>query len=173
MGSEMCIRDSSYTLSNLTEGLAIFLSAEASDGCRVSQYVYVQLNDWGVEAQIVPQWDYQVCVGGNVSFSASDEYTDVTWFLENTGETLNGNDVTISDIQDYLTVQISASKGDGCNYMQYVYIYPNFDSFYDDNMVPASIISDRKCHIVELNTCLLYTSPSPRDLSTSRMPSSA
>ena len=25
----------------------------------------------------------------------------------------------------------------------------------------------------ELNTCLLYTSPSPRDLSTSRMPSSA
>ena len=24
-----------------------------------------------------------------------------------------------------------------------------------------------------LNTCLLYTSPSPRDLSTSRMPSSA
>ena len=26
---------------------------------------------------------------------------------------------------------------------------------------------------VQLNTCLLYTSPSPRDLSTSRMPSSA
>ena len=25
----------------------------------------------------------------------------------------------------------------------------------------------------DLNTCLLYTSPSPRDLSTSRMPSSA
>ena len=27
--------------------------------------------------------------------------------------------------------------------------------------------------LVETNTCLLYTSPSPRDLSTSRMPSSA
>ena len=26
---------------------------------------------------------------------------------------------------------------------------------------------------IELNICLLYTSPSPRDLSTSRMPSSA
>ena len=26
---------------------------------------------------------------------------------------------------------------------------------------------------IEINTCLLYTSPSPRDLSTSRMPSSA
>ena len=32
------------------------------------------------------------------------------------------------------------------------------------------------CHLVELGipySCLLYTSPSPRDLSTSRMPSSA
>ena len=27
--------------------------------------------------------------------------------------------------------------------------------------------------IARINTCLLYTSPSPRDLSTSRMPSSA
>ena len=29
------------------------------------------------------------------------------------------------------------------------------------------------CEIVETGACLLYTSPSPRDLSTSRMPSSA
>ena len=28
-------------------------------------------------------------------------------------------------------------------------------------------------HVIPLYTCLLYTSPSPRDLSTSRMPSSA
>ena len=28
-------------------------------------------------------------------------------------------------------------------------------------------------HLETLNSCLLYTSPSPRDLSTSRMPSSA
>ena len=28
-------------------------------------------------------------------------------------------------------------------------------------------------HAVEMGHCLLYTSPSPRDLSTSRMPSSA
>ena len=30
-----------------------------------------------------------------------------------------------------------------------------------------------KANINSLNDCLLYTSPSPRDLSTSRMPSSA
>ena len=29
------------------------------------------------------------------------------------------------------------------------------------------------CRCIEYATCLLYTSPSPRDLSTSRMPSSA
>ena len=34
---------------------------------------------------------------------------------------------------------------------------------------PAQI----KDQLVEIPTCLLYTSPSPRDLSTSRMPSSA
>ena len=34
-------------------------------------------------------------------------------------------------------------------------------------------ISRRFIHLVNTNTCLLYTSPSPRDLSTSRMPSSA
>ena len=32
----------------------------------------------------------------------------------------------------------------------------------------AGVVSEQKSHI-----CLLYTSPSPRDLSTSRMPSSA
>ena len=32
---------------------------------------------------------------------------------------------------------------------------------------------DSYAHQELLNTCLLYTSPSPRDLSTSRMPSSA
>ena len=35
----------------------------------------------------------------------------------------------------------------------------------------AMIIST--CNRMEVYTCLLYTSPSPRDLSTSRMPSSA
>ena len=33
--------------------------------------------------------------------------------------------------------------------------------------------ADSKSHVAHMSTCLLYTSPSPRDLSTSRMPSSA
>ena len=35
------------------------------------------------------------------------------------------------------------------------------------------IVPSTLCNLDEVNTCLLYTSPSPRDLSTSRMPSSA
>ena len=45
---------------------------------------------------------------------------------------------------------------------------------------PALLVSQdlrrdlfRRLQTVELGACLLYTSPSPRDLSTSRMPSSA
>ena len=34
-------------------------------------------------------------------------------------------------------------------------------------------VKDPNENILEIKTCLLYTSPSPRDLSTSRMPSSA
>ena len=33
------------------------------------------------------------------------------------------------------------------------------------------LVTTKKCHLRSI--CLLYTSPSPRDLSTSRMPSSA
>ena len=39
-----------------------------------------------------------------------------------------------------------------------------FQSFIDQGEIPNLLLS---------GTCLLYTSPSPRDLSTSRMPSSA
>ena len=38
--------------------------------------------------------------------------------------------------------------------------------------VELIIVNDGK-QTLEVDTCLLYTSPSPRDLSTSRMPSSA
>ena len=43
-----------------------------------------------------------------------------------------------------------------------------------DNEFSYNVVQDRGVTIVSIRgTCLLYTSPSPRDLSTSRMPSSA
>ena len=38
---------------------------------------------------------------------------------------------------------------------------------------PALVLAHNKTLAAQLCNCLLYTSPSPRDLSTSRMPSSA
>ena len=43
----------------------------------------------------------------------------------------------------------------------------------NENLPEGVIEADRLEEIVEMISCLLYTSPSPRDLSTSRMPSSA
>ena len=43
----------------------------------------------------------------------------------------------------------------------------------EDGVSDASEISDDEQSTATLDPCLLYTSPSPRDLSTSRMPSSA
>ena len=47
--------------------------------------------------------------------------------------------------------------------------YKNFSMFLKE----GSMDPDYKKDIVELNSCLLYTSPSPRDQRGSRMPSSA
>ena len=45
----------------------------------------------------------------------------------------------------------------------------------DLEIVAVNDLTDNKtlAHLLKYDTCLLYTSPSPRDLSTSRMPSSA
>ena len=54
--------------------------------------------------------------------------------------------------------------------------YWGYDS--DNNLIPKqlndeAILDEDGNETGEVQTCLLYTSPSPRDLSTSRMPSSA
>ena len=51
-----------------------------------------------------------------------------------------------------------------------VYIPPHVDSFLLTSETSASAII---AHHQKVNTCLLYTSPSPRDRQKSRMPSSA
>ena len=43
----------------------------------------------------------------------------------------------------------------------------------DSQKIRHTLLSLAEAKIMEVKTCLLYTSPSPRDLSTSRMPSSA
>ena len=47
------------------------------------------------------------------------------------------------------------------------------ESMIDENISLESMSRATFERILQINLCLLYTSPSPRDLSTSRMPSSA
>ena len=52
-----------------------------------------------------------------------------------------------------------------------------FQVLVESGLLPGALIQNHTqrfiCKTVPLRVCLLYTSPSPRDLSTSRMPSSA
>ena len=62
----------------------------------------------------------------------------------------------------------SEEQMEGCDVLQAEVVHVASDYAYEDD--------DRRCKSVvcaESGDCLLYTSPSPRDLSTSRMPSSA
>ena len=48
-----------------------------------------------------------------------------------------------------------------------------FDMNVNAGEQAASELGNKHCHFIQLNVCLLYTSPSPRDGLLSRMPSSA
>ena len=70
----------------------------------------------------------------------------------------------INSRNDFIMTGIHDPNYDGQEYK----IYKDLTKIEEDIVVefsPASVINK--------NICLLYTSPSPRDLSTSRMPSSA
>ena len=54
------------------------------------------------------------------------------------------------------------------HYYKKVEKHPNFAQYDEDRI---NLLRDKMAY--QLIPCLLYTSPSPRDLSTSRMPSSA
>ena len=83
--------------------------------------------------------------------------------------------------------QLFASKNiDSCFTKQNPHEADYFFVLEDDNYVLPDFITNNialcvqhqvnilfRNQLVEFNSCLLYTSPSPRDLSTSRMPSSA
>ena len=56
---------------------------------------------------------------------------------------------------------------------QYFVLQANEEGIYEVVFGPDPDLEDAQRKADELNGCLLYTSPSPRDRSISRMPSSA
>ena len=59
----------------------------------------------------------------------------------------------------------------GVGFGYYAYFDPSRMDHLLDNRIFSLLVQNT--YTIMDNTCLLYTSPSPRDLSTSRMPSSA
>ena len=59
----------------------------------------------------------------------------------------------------------------GVGFGYYAYFDPTRMDHLLDNRIFSLLVQNT--YTIMDNTCLLYTSPSPRDLSTSRMPSSA
>ena len=82
---------------------------------------------------------------------------------------LNSNPMTFSDLYSKSKIRMKKSF---LNYLHFCVEY----KFIEKERVGSNVIytiTDKGRVMLELFTCLLYTSPSPRDLSTSRMPSSA
>eukprot|EP00831_Metopus_contortus_P078687 TRINITY_DN7662_c0_g1_i13.p1 TRINITY_DN7662_c0_g1~~TRINITY_DN7662_c0_g1_i13.p1 ORF type:complete len:124 (-),score=4.34 TRINITY_DN7662_c0_g1_i13:40-411(-) len=80
--------------------------------------------------------------------------------------------VVITDIQFFYRLSMFGKSGIGQNCRQRSYIISDERDTHHRNMMFNNTIHFPKFFIIPC-TCLLYTSPSPRDLSTSRMPSSA
>ena len=75
-----------------------------------------------------------------------------------------GDGSTLEDVSDNVVTASSTT-----------FIVANIDA---PRIISGTLALDNSYVLIEIseavyNTCLLYTSPSPRDLSTSRMPSSA
>ena len=82
----------------------------------------------------------------SIQFFTDSEMENVNQYLQK----ITNFDETIYSIDDFYILALTSEIG-----IEYFLLYKNFTTR------------------VEATTCLLYTSPSPRDLSTSRMPSSA
>ena len=91
--------------------------------------------------------------GGTTIGQTGDKYLSDRWVFSGSGATFN-----------YIKGTFTAGQTD----------VPNNPKFYADLTVTGADDNARiEQRIEDVNTCLLYTSPSPRDRTRSRMPSSA
>ena len=104
----------------------------------------------------------------NIRFNLGDVKTIGGWEQTLNGDTLSGICRTIvpfSDLSGSLNVFF------GTNLLAYIWF--NTELLYEITPVYSVTTFANPISTTNLSNCLLYTSPSPRDLSTSRMPSSA
>ena len=157
MGSEMCIRDS-YT--DFEQDMSFDLDGTDTEMIGLPNNTGT-IEDFHQEIRLSNgdggggplRWT----VGANFNTSEVEEYQDITY----------GDNSLASPSNLYIHVSGVSNQGEMDTWA--VFASGEYD-LTDDLTLKAGV---RYTDSENDNSCLLYTSPSPRDLSTSRMPSSA
>ena len=164
MGSEMCIRDSSNTDRSVGANVSGEIASRyGEDGLSGS----LNLNFMGSAGQSFGCWNAN---GLNITLNGdANDYV---------GKGMNGGKIIIKNDADFaFNDEKTILAGNTCLYGATggeVYISGSVgERVAVRNSGAKAVIEGAGDHCCEYMTCLLYTSPSPRDLSTSRMPSSA
>ena len=85
----------------------------------------------------------------------------------------NGSFISAPGVFDPLSARVAEQSGANALYMTGYGVSASLLGKPDAGLVSYREMVDRVRAICEVTTCLLYTSPSPRDKRQSRMPSSA
>ena len=73
----------------------------------------------------------------------------------------------------FVTFSLGQTYGnEWINYSQKYFSFKVYPNSMPNSFGPTTT-QDHRVYMIDYNTCLLYTSPSPRDVEESRMPSSA
>ena len=157
----MCIRDSLKTIIN-SKGNSSFKLEDLAKENQINHKAHDAMGDVLATidlAKIVKKNNYDIWK--QILLTCSKK--DVDNFI-NLNENFSLNEFSFGKLKTSLVTSI-------CNHPNY-----NYPQCYDLSIDPKPILSlpyqDLKKRMKD-KPCLLYTSPSPRDLSTSRMPSSA
>ena len=113
--------------------------------------------------------DYTVESGATADFILSVDLSGCTDVVYTAGSYTNENSWSVSDADGNVLVSMGNASGSfgSCG-------TPGCMDANADNYNADAAVEDGSCtYSCPFIACLLYTSPSPRDLSTSRMPSSA
>ena len=163
-----------FTVNSLG-GEAVLLSASAATGLEMSGSMEIATNwiaSWTVRSFIGNDWENELTSGG---WTLGGEPINGALFAENFEVSANGETLSLA-ITHFLGGQLSSSanwsNGLAPTNQNLVIAQDGINtSMNQDNLwLSGSTVSMGGDATL---TCLLYTSPSPRDLSTSRMPSSA
>ena len=158
MGSEMCIRDRSGTIKDLIHYLSIdqikqLYETKEITPLEVTEFMFDRIDS--LDSELL---SYATLMKDSALKTAQD-ISEIS--VENFGP-LHGIPIGVKDL----------CYTEGVRTMAGTAVLENFVPEYDATVI-TKLKNAGAILLGKLNFCLLYTSPSPRDLSTSRMPSSA